>query len=681
MKKIYLLTAALAGLVLAGCTSNDFVGDLGPSDAGVENETAEGAINFGSGFRAVTRDAKVGADAAKLLGNKFYVTGVKGDGTVANMTGVFKTYSVEWEANTAGKTESNTSDWEYVGKNHDWNTGATATGVTSQTIKYWDFNTDYYDFAAYSLGGPTGTATGTVITYTDANTGAYTLTGTADQLSKCYITDMTTVAKANYGNEVTLNFRSLVTKVRMAIYETVPGYSVKDVFFYENDDDALMESGSGTGELSNDKATLFGGTSSAGAFYTGGTYTVSFPNIGIAKAPGGANATSDYNKAHVKMTSGTTTATTKAFGELNYDSNGFLGKTSTEATFAGDADPWYQIVLPNESGAVLEMRVNYTLVADDGGAEEITIHGAKAFVPLQFTQWKPNYAYTYIFKISDNTNGWTSTNTDDPAGLFPITFDAIVLDPIDATTEQTTITTVATPSITTYQKGHLYTDGPEYSAAKGKVYVQVMVDGNLKADLDSKGKLYVVTGSTPISEATVMDALSITESTGVGRNGLTLTDATSTASVNATITAIPGEDGNSITVATKTAAEFTPTANTTYTYVYDTDTWSGTKVHLTVTPADFTTAYYTTEACTTQCTGTVPDGGGDYYQRVSYIYTAVTCATKPSDWDTAGIWYLDPDGKTLADTWEDGTHANKIFYKKYTVDGKIYGVKVIKVVS
>ena len=79
----------------------------------------------------------------------------------------------------------------------------------------------------------------------------------------------------------------------------------------------------------------------------------------------------------------------------------------------------------------------------------------------------PNYAYTYIFKISDNTNGWTGTASE-PSGLFPITFDAVVAEATDANAEQTTVTTVATPAITTYQQGH--TSGTnEYSkTTKGK---------------------------------------------------------------------------------------------------------------------------------------------------------------------------------------------------------------------
>ena len=674
MKKNLFFLAAFGAIALTSCTNDEFIGENGPNKT---QTTDDGAIMFGGGFKAVTRADKVGADAATLLGNKFYVAGVKGDGTPANMTDVFKTYSVVWAANTAGTTESNTSDWEYVGKTHDF---TYTPAISSQTIKYWDYSQDYYDFCAYSIGNGNTLVTttpgdnqilGSKIDYSAATTGAYTIQGNRNELAKCYITDMKTVAKADFGKEVTLEFRSLASKVRMAIYETIPGYSVKNVQFYVNDSDPLKVTGSGSGELNNADATLFG----TDAFYTAGTYTVKFNKIGSSNS-----SDPDYNKAHVTFAK-TDDADTQGFGTLNYvagegscTSTNYLGRTSATASFAGTTTPYYVTVLPN---VVLEMRVNYDLENNDGGGEVITVHGAKAYVPLAYTQWKPNYAYTYIFKISDNTNGWTSTNTSDPAGLYPITFDAVVLDPILATEEQTTITTVAMPSITTYQKGHLYTDDNEYSAAKGKIYVQVMKDAVLATDLGTNGKLYTVTGSSPVSEATVMDALAIQESAGVGRNGLTLTDATSTASVSATITAIPGMDGNNISVTSGTAAEFTPAASTTYAYVYDTQTWNGVAVELTAEPTGWPTGYYTNKTCTTAAT---TYSNGTYYKKESYIYTANVTASKPTDWDTAGVWYQDPDGKTPVVSW-DASFAGKTFYKKYAVDAKIYGVKVIKVIA
>ena len=682
MKTKYFFLAAIAGMTFASCSNDEFIGDNSPT----LGQESDGSIQFSYKVANTTRADKVGADAATLLGNKFYVTGVKGSGTGSGQTDVFKTYSVEWAVNTAGKTESNTSDWEYVGKTHDFSTAYTPN-ISSQTIKYWDYSTTAYDFCAYSIGNGNTLVTatpgdnqikGSIIDYSSATTAAYTIQGNRDALAKCYITDMITVAKENYGNEVELQFRSLASKVRMAIYETVPGYSVKNVQFYVNDTDPLKVTGTGDGKLNNTNATLFG----TDAFYTAGTYTVKFPHIGS-----GNKLDPDYNNAHVTFVK-TTDADTQGFGILNYvagegslsGATDYLGRTSSTASFAGTTSPYYVTVLPNETGVVLEMRVNYTLVSNDGSGEEISVHGAKAYVPLQYTQWLPNYAYTYLFKISDNTNGWTSTVTTDPAGLYPITFDAVVLDPIIATTEQTTITTVATPSITTYQKGHLYTQGPEYEAGSEDIFVQVIVDGNLKGDLGTKGCLYTVADGT--TEAEVMDAINIQSTSPAavpplaitGRNGKTLTPATSVAN----FTTIPREDGNNITITGGQAASFDAVAGT-YAYVYDTDTYTG--AWYTSAPADISTAnkYYSDAACTVNVT--TWDGNPKYlYQKdPTYIYSAQEVVSgDETGWPTN--WYTDPDGNTLASAWDD-SNIGKTFYKKFTVNHKVYGVKVIKVAS
>ena len=666
MKTKYFIFAAIAAVGLVGCTNDDFVGNLSPNVV-EETTVADNGIRFGGGFKAITRADKVGADAADLLNNEFVVLGMKGDGVVANMTKVFDNYSVIWAQNTAGTTESNTSDWEYVGKTNRYGLAG------SQAIKYWDFSANYYDFAAFSTGkativaDATGTATGAVssgsvraskITYSDASTGGYTLEGARDDLAKCYITDMKTVAKADYKKEVTMEFRSLASKVRIALYETVPGYSVENVHFYDND--ATTTAVNAT--ITNTIPTIFGSDNTA--FYTSGKYTVTFPTIGIAN-----NGKTDYNKAHVAIT-GNAGVSSQTFGTTlvytsdktdNEPDGSYLKRSSQDPSFAG-TDPYYVTVLPNENGNVLELRVNYTLVSTDGTGEKITVHGAKAFVPALYTKWLPNYAYTYIFKISDNTNGLTDPSVTDQAGLFPITFDAVVLDPIDTNKEQTTITTVAMPSITTYQKGHIYNQSNEYKATASltdSIYVQVMCgDPNnasaavaLRTDLNTKGSLYTVTGTT-ISEAAVMDALNIYVSSStsevVGRNGITLTKVTSDYAVadgSTTFGWIPAIDGNNTIVAANTAARFKASAGT-YAFVYDATPTSA--------PAS------------------------------TYIYSAVHFdkgAAQPSDW--TGNYWDNPNGTgsavgTFDSSTFDATNG-QTYYRRWEDHNKIYGVKVIKV--
>ena len=745
MKKIYLILAAAVGMTITSCTSNEYLGEMDPNAQTIN----DGSIRFGTATKGMTRADHVGADAASLLNNKFIVGGFKGTydysgtPTVENVTvatgKVFDNYIVQWGANTAGTTTSNTSDWEYVGI-----TAAAPSGIAgnNQSIKYWDYTASQYDFIAYSTGNASIVTSGTAaeaiaasnvlvtaITPTTAKTSAYTLAGKAEDLAKCYIADMVTVYKdgtdgMHYQDEVQLTFRSLASKVRMAIYETIPGYSVKDVKFYTNAT-TYLDSETAGDKIEN--ATLFTtGSTAKDNFYTAGTYTVKFPTIGKSNV-----SESDYNKAHASFAVvGEGKTTTKAFGTLQKvgrdyreaDATNYIGRTATTASFAGTTAPYYQIAMPNEDGTVLELRVDYTLLSIDGSGEEIHVYGATAFVPAIYAAWKSNYAYTYIFKISDNTNGWTNKanaaqNTTDPAGLYPITFDAIVVDSEEHT--QSTITNVATPSITTYQLGHVYNDGTpddEYDKDKGDIYVQVYWDGAtpaLRADLNSKGQLYTLSDATA-TEAEVLDALNIpmpTVASGyniTGRNGLSLKNETSTA----TITAVPGPDGNDIEVTSGTAAKFTPAAGT-YAYVYDTDTYAGD--YYPTEPTGWPTGYYTDAACGTSATGTF--SAGTYYRKSSTIgsyvelagaapsdwnssdnvyYSDEACTTqitagytslhkfvltaKPADWG-AGVYYTDTNCTTPADaTYSDGTYFKKVkCYRKYTVNNKVYGVKVIKV--
>jgi hypothetical protein len=45
--------------------------------------------------------------------------------------------------------------------------------------------------------------------------------------------------------------------------------------------------------------------------------------------------------------------------------------------------------------------------------------------------WHPNYAYTYLFHITQDVNGTTGEEGVDPDKLYPITFDAKVAEYIE----------------------------------------------------------------------------------------------------------------------------------------------------------------------------------------------------------------------------------------------------------
>ena len=602
MKKLFFLAAAIT--VMASCTSDNLV-----DSPNVAQNGESGAIVFGSTYSGLTRADHTGADAATLLGNNFVVMGMKSDGTIAAADApVFDHYNVNWVTNTANTTTSNTSDWEYVAQ-----TIHAHTSVAAQSIKYWDYAKSQYDFIAYSKGTATAVYTETpsatqvlfsAITpatmkgtndagevQTDVaniTKGAYTVKGKASELAKVYIADLVTAYRdespSDYQNVVNFKFRSLSAKVRLALYETVPGYSIQgsSVKFYNADGD----------ESPNNTAKLFTTAGSGDVFNEAGTYIVYYPTTGDSNV-----GETDYNKAHVKFTPAETSGSTdtkKEFGTLNsdryvkeeVDENGdkttengdnlYIGRSSNTATYAdpntSDAtDHYYTIVIPNETGAVLNLKVDYTLISTDGSGEEINVTGATAQVPAVYATWKSGYAYTYIFKISQNTNGQTNPSAG-PAGLYPITFDATVVETEEGIQE--TITTVASPSITTYAEGKIVTTNNEYTVGTDIYISGVAADGTTSNAI----ALYVaeLTGThSSINEATAKLAYEQGK-TDTSTDVYDKTEVKLTQIYGATaVTSVPAVDGNEYIV---NAVKFTPTSAGTYVARYGDDTFKIIKV-------------------------------------------------------------------------------------------------------
>lgn len=736
MKKYLFFAAAL--VALASCSDDNFVGDNSPTLGGDSGDG--GAIVFASSSKGVTRGDIYGASAADLLGNNFYVTGTKGTEADDSPTPtlVFDNYLVHYGVNTAGTTESNTANWEYVGVTPgtgDYANYDKLSALNRQTIKYWDYSVPQYDFLAFSTGtfkakkdkttpatdeiGVTAMKYGTALGSSGV---AYTFyLPSEDALHSTYISDITEVAKANYGKEVQLQFKNLGSKVRVAFYETVPGYSVKNVQFYTVD---------GTTDFTGAKGTDAALISNVG-IPTKGQIDVIFPHVGNDNA-----GEVDYNKASATVTPGAGSVTYKTFGALTAqlkakeaeeagDDNVFLGRTLTTASFAGnEANQYYLNVFPISTPAPLTLRVDYTLVPIDGAAEVINVKGAKAVVPVTYTKWLPNYAYTYIFKISDNTNGWTGTASE-PSGLFPITFDAVVAEATDADAEQTTVTTVATPAITTYQQGHTYGTNEYSKTTKGKdnvvrkLYVIAMHNegspeahpvGSTYASCphpilsSTTGLLYKVNEANA-TEADVMDALenrvtAIDADDVTGRNSIILTKNSHMAYVTSIVN---GPDDNPITIESGhgNAAEI-DIANAgvttgTYAFVYDY-----------TNAAKSTTTIYQPIAVTTgsdigsdgekfcSITTTTLNSESTFTAANEAVNSSYIYFSRTTNNGTTVYSFVNVDGKTTLPagllkvatsqltTNVDGTTeavAGTFYFTNYIRNDGKYAVKVIKIVS
>lgn len=572
MNKFFI--AAASTLALASCSSDDFLGEI----QGNEQNGATSAINFGGDTGKITRATTKSNAAAELLENNFVVVGFKGSKTkeANNETYAFDHYNVNFKNGTAFSTESNRAGWEYV--NQDMKVKGTEPaaslaqgGASQQTIKYWDHSCASYDFIAFSMGKKDAAskyATPTHVDKANLKSAAYTLTGNVNTLSECYISDMKTVTEPNYNKtSVSMSFRHLASKVRMALFEIVPGYVISDVKFYTDATSTTTD---------NTEGTLIG------KFNNSGTLTVFFPTTGTDHA-----TEKDYNKAHVSFTASTTAGETgvlnhKVFGAVNYNNQAegtipagktYLSQNAADPSYCGAG---YQNVLPSEGAAsAITLRIDYKLTSVDGSKETINVKGATATVPAEYTEWKSGYAYTYIFKISQDTNGSTGGNS---TGLTAISFDAVVVDD-EANGLQETITTVSDNSFTTYgyKDNKVTTNGNEYVNGTD-IYATVYVPaaGETAAKTVAPQKLYTVTlesGATQtINEASVANALvkgtpDATAKTWTVKDyaGKKMVVTETAANVATTVTSVPAGPGYTLNVnALKWTGVVTDPATETY---------------------------------------------------------------------------------------------------------------------
>ena len=575
MKRSYILTAA-AALLFAGCASDD----LAPG-AGVTAEGTSGAIGFGFNVPNQTRGTLSGKDAADKLASEFVVYGTKHsdaeDGTKDNDQAVFTNYVVHYTENSANTTESNTHNWEYnaVSPYASEKVSPALGAGNAQTVKYWDYSAaNGYTFTAFSAKQELASSHVTV-TKTTADPAAtdqskykkgYTLKLTKDaNLDNIFYSDRVEVAKADYGKPVVLTFRNFGTRVRVGFYETVPGYSVKIDKFYFDEDAA---------------STTVVTTYQAMENYSSDAFKAALHYVTSDISDGTNEVTVTYNESGSTQNQPTLTNATCTYantltlgGKINDATS--IGTESTAPTWDSEGGA-YTTVYPNEGNAnPMLIRCDYTLKSLDGSNEEIHVKNARVVVPAEYLKWKPNFAYTYIFKISDKTNGTTGNNPsnpdnpsgdDDPEGLHPITFDAVVVDA--ATGNQETVNGISTNSVITYANGSKVADNGEYKSGQD---IRVV---NQSTTASTGGSHDVITPSAIGDDATRAQVYELGKAATEGDvyaqlNGANL-GITMNAVTGATIeTTVPLNDGTSLTISN---VKFAPTVTGTeakyFAYVY-----------------------------------------------------------------------------------------------------------------
>lgn len=563
MNKYFLYAASV--LALASCSSDDFLGE----NSGNGQNATNSVINFGGGTTKTTRATSNSTyKIENLKANGFWVYGTKHSATeektAKNDQAVYTNYLLAYTEGSANNTQSNTAGWEYVGVDNSlYRNNVTPKVDEAQTIKYWDYSAVAYTFYA-ATAKPEDVKDGKVIinktTSDDAGTvytKGYEVTlkdgANWDQL---YFADRKVINKTKdaehakhdvYGGEVNFTFRNALTKVRVAMYETVPGYSVSiDKFYYTKDGESTQTT------VATDKFTADANNTPLVTSAAGVTYKVVYYND--KEADGQLenqpkmlpNATGEGAPKKVfKIGDGET-----LIGSADDTKSGTeLSTIITKPTY-DTKDGKYTLFMPQaDNDKTLNLKVDYTLTSLDKSGEQIHVKGATATIPAKYLCWRPNYAYTYIFKISDNTNGSTG-GADDPAGLYPITFDASVVVTENGNAEF--ISAMGESTITTF-------------AVKDGVYQHDKADYENGSDLyatvvdKDKSTVTLATGNTKVYKLTDTGAAVPNLSEALVANWVANNKTTNYEVVDAAnytfVSSVPSEDGKTISLGTAAALQ------------------------------------------------------------------------------------------------------------------------------
>ena len=434
MRKI--LTYAVSALALASCSSDSLVSD---SPANTQSPIA-----FNVGQKNITR-ADVVSD--KLEDNGYLNFGVWANKYKAadSKTGesVMVHYLVGFNDASKGyaKSEATTGTWFYEGLGNDDSYIGTAPYVTSSTsvrehqyLRYWDLsynNTKFFAYAPYDKD----------VTFTEGTDGSKIITvpATVNQAGTDHdvIYAGTKMTNSDHA-KVPLHFKHLGAKVMVRFFEAIPGYRVQLIDVVDDDKSGEPAGIQATPAKFDDTATP---KYSSASFYTSIAATINYTkldndNIEVKTSTEGAS-TSDKNlKFSIPSTTGdgveSSTINEKDFDMLLPEA---VSSTTTQ-NYAKSPTTYYAVVQPDGSTTGFTFHVSYKLIAMDN-AEEIIVRDARVFVPADLVKWESNKAYTYNFKIVNNTTGTTlPTDPDikitDPSvpdnkGLYPIVFDNVTI--------------------------------------------------------------------------------------------------------------------------------------------------------------------------------------------------------------------------------------------------------------
>lgn len=318
-------------------------------------------------------------------------------------------------------------EYDYLGTDGYYTKDQTyfMSNVEKQYLRYWDKSANFTNFYAYAPYVNSAGASKQV-TY---NNGSQVMTFPAgsivagyDDPSKYeYMYSASEVSSADYGKDVALNFKRINAKVRIKFWEDINGYSVRilDLSSAYNGVYAAPSKRSGT------QAPY---TYAKGKYVQsmGATVNFSAGTVGSNSKPISDNPTvslntpSAYNDEAADML------------QFKAPADAAIGTTRPLAS----ASPTVYYAIPKNANTGEDydcgftFHVTYELTSTTG--ERIVVKDATVHVPASYCNWASNTSYTYVFRITKNSNGTTGDpGTIDPTdpvqktedAFYPIVFD------------------------------------------------------------------------------------------------------------------------------------------------------------------------------------------------------------------------------------------------------------------
>lgn len=264
------------------------------------------------------------------------------------------------------------------------------------------------------------------------------------------------IDRANYGNDVPLTFQHVNAKINLKFYHTIKGYDVQLIDMVPADVATKLAVGktltSGLNVATGKATTTTKGVqltpaiaeyvtttpqklktdNYAGTRYEAANVTINgldangavgtIPALGISGTETTANlqfaitAEHDLTGTHAAAVADNEAVTSTLYALPVYQGGAI--KTAMSTVTGNTANE-----VAKNTGYTLH--VSYELIPTDG-TTKITVYDARVFIAPEFCKWEAGKAYTYVFKITDQSNG-----TTDPTKADPEATDEPYVDPDD----------------------------------------------------------------------------------------------------------------------------------------------------------------------------------------------------------------------------------------------------------